>query len=96
MIKKTIKLKGDYKSGKVWMDGKELQLEKSLRIKNHSPSGFSWGYCGSGPSQLSLAICIELYTVGRAMQIYQKFKEDVISRLPETDFDQTINIKYYS
>ena len=25
-------------------------------IRNHSPSGFNWGYGGSGPAQLALAI----------------------------------------
>ena len=31
-------------------------LHKRLDLANHSPTGFSWGYGGSGPAQLALAI----------------------------------------
>jgi len=31
----------------------------SLQLKNHSPDGFEWGYQGSGPSQLSLALLLD-------------------------------------
>src|SRR5205823_6333568 len=27
-------------------------------LRNHSPTGFEWGYAGSGPAQLSLALLI--------------------------------------
>jgi hypothetical protein len=31
-------------------------LQTHQDIRNHSPDGFNWGYGGSGPSQLALAI----------------------------------------
>lgn len=31
-------------------------LDPKLKLVNHSPTGFSWGYGGSGPAQLALAI----------------------------------------
>ena len=31
-------------------------LNPRLDLYNHSPTGFEWGYCGSGPAQLALAI----------------------------------------
>ena len=31
-------------------------LELCLDLFNHSPTGFEWGYRGSGPAQLALAI----------------------------------------
>ena len=31
-------------------------LPLRLDLQNHSPDGFEWGYGGSGPSQLALAI----------------------------------------
>ncbi len=31
-------------------------LGPRLDLANHSPDGFSWGYGGSGPAQLALAI----------------------------------------
>lgn len=38
----------------VKVDGRALPLR--LGVRNHSPTGFSWGYNGSGPAQLALAI----------------------------------------
>ena len=32
------------------------RLNPRLDLWNHSPTGFEWGYCGSGPAQLALAI----------------------------------------
>ena len=38
----------------------KLSLEKSLKIADHSPDGFQWGYSGSGPAQLAAAILYEI------------------------------------
>lgn len=37
-------------------DGESRELSLRTDIINHSPTGFSWGYKGSGCSQLALAI----------------------------------------
>jgi hypothetical protein len=34
-------------------------LALHLELRNHSPTGFEWGYGGSGPAQLSLAILMD-------------------------------------
>jgi hypothetical protein len=34
-------------------------LPLCLEIINHSPDGFEWGYGGSGPAQLALALCVD-------------------------------------
>ena len=62
-----------------------LKLLESLQVRNHSPSGFSHGYAGSGPAQLSLAICLRLYSRQVAEAAYQKFKSKYISTLPNQD-----------
>ncbi len=36
-----------------------LPLELSLKLANHSPTGFSWGYLGSGPAQLAIALLLD-------------------------------------
>jgi hypothetical protein len=64
--------------------GKALDLEASLKIVNHSPTGFCWGYAGSGPAQLALAILLDHLNNDRerALSLYQDFKFKVIARLP--------------
>lgn len=37
-----------------------LMLEKSLKVRNHSPTGFEFGYNGSGPHQLALALLMDV------------------------------------
>jgi len=70
---------GDCATGKVWFGGKEVDPGKSLRLENKSPSGFSWGYHGSGPAQLALAILLEVTDESAALMLYQEFKSDIIA-----------------
>lgn len=42
-------------------DGSEHPLPSCTKLMNHSPSGFAWGYSGSGPSQLALAILCDFF-----------------------------------
>ncbi len=59
-------------------------LEPRLDLYNHSPTGFNWGYNGSGPAQLALAILADCTGDDRfAQRYYQDYKFDVIGR-----FDQ--------
>ncbi len=59
-------------------------LDPRLDLRNHSPTGFSWGYSGSGPAQLALAILSHaLHCDERAEELYQDFKDAVVAR-----FDQ--------
>ena len=63
------------------VDGTELSLADSLRVRNHSPSGFNIGYCGSGPAQSALAICLHLFESRVvAEHLYQLFKETFVAR----------------
>lgn len=58
----------------------------SLKLINHSPDGFEWGYAGSGPSQLSLAILLKACGKEMAMNYYDIFKWDVITQLPRDKY----------
>jgi len=52
-------------------------------LKNHSPSGFEWGYNGSGPSQLAFALVYDITQDEElTLQLYQEFKRKVIAALP--------------
>lgn len=56
-------------------------LDPRYDLRNHSPDGFAWGYGGSGPSQLALAILADVMGDEFAQQHYQQFKFQVIARL---------------
>lgn len=43
----------------VTVDGRRLWPSLSWKVRNHSPTGFEWGYNGSGPSQLALALVLD-------------------------------------
>lgn len=56
----------------------------SQKIWNHSPNGFNWGYAGSGPSQLALAILLDFTGDPQiAQRFYQEFKSDVVANLAD-------------
>lgn len=66
----------------VTVDGRPL--DPMLHIRSHSPTGFSWGYGGSGPSQLALAILVDLFGKDSIeAKHYQAFKWEVVSRMPK-------------
>jgi hypothetical protein len=51
------------------------KLPLRLDIDNHSPDGFSWGYGGSGPAQLALAMLADALRDDRAARVlHQQFK----------------------
>lgn len=60
-------------------------IEWRLTEINHSPTGFEWGYNGSGPSQLAWCILRECgLTKEQTQQYYMDFKKDVISQLKDS------------
>ena len=90
-----MKIKGEWKTRRVWINRKELLPARSQKIVNHSPDGFNWGYGGSGPAQLALAILLRFLKKGKAVARYQQFKWDVIAELPQSDFEIDINMEKY-
>lgn len=70
-----------------------LSPRASLRLHNKSPDGFEWGYRGSGPAQLALALLLSVAGRKLADARYQKFKQQFVSRWPKegwTIFEQDI------
>ncbi len=89
----TILLTGNWNTKEVWLNHKKLNPKASQKIRNHSPDGFNWGYGGSGPAQLALAICLELYGEEKAGKVYQDFKFKHVAPLPQEDIDIELLIK---
>ena len=60
----------------------ERPLNPRLDLWNHSPSGFEWGYEGSGPAQLALALLAHhLGDDDKVLALYHEFKRLVVARL---------------
>lgn len=63
-------------------DGNRKPLDPRYDLRNHSPDGFEWGYGGSGPAQLALAILADhLGDDERAQRHYQRYKFVTIGRI---------------
>lgn len=60
-----------------------IRLNPRRDLWNHSPSGFEWGYAGSGPAQLALAILADhCGNDDQAFDFHQRFKWAVVAELP--------------
>ena len=58
------------------------RLRPRLDLDNHSPTGFSWGYGGSGPAQLALALLADaLDDDERALRLHQPYKWKVVAAI---------------
>ena len=77
---------------KVWLNGKPLSLNESLKYCSKSPSGFNWGYGGSGPAQLAHEICRQLYGLEICKKVFQGFKYRHIEGIREDSFDIEIDL----
>ena len=69
------------------VDGRPLPPRTDLY--NHSPTGFEFGYAGSGPAQLALAILADCIGEPLALEFYQEFKWAVIAQQSGNAFTLT-------
>jgi hypothetical protein len=62
------------------------QLPLRLDLDNHSPDGFEWGYGGSGPAQLALALLAHATGDDEfARKYHQRFKLSYVASLPQDE-----------
>lgn len=64
-------------------------VDPRFDLRNHSPSGFEFGYGGSGPAQLALAILADCCDDATALECYQAFKWCVVAHVRNAGFDLT-------
>jgi len=81
--KPAVRYQGKRLNGKCTVVAHEGHERRSIRkrrdLQNHS-RGFEWGYCGSGPAQLSLALLADaLEDDDLALEHYQQFKTDIVA-----------------
>lgn len=72
----------------------EITPAASLELAKHSVTGFEFGYGGSGPAQLALAILLDHFSDGidpraLALEHYQDFKCAFISKQEANEFTIT-------
>jgi len=58
-------------------DGRRLDPRTDLA--NHSPTGLEWGYGGSGPAQLALALLADRFDDAVALDHHLDFKSDIVA-----------------
>lgn len=95
----TAQLKGiRFKStpARVWLNGQRLDLAESLQHANHSPTGFEWGYGGSGPTQLAFEICRQLYGSIIAAQVKADFRRRFLEAITADRFDLTLDLEPFN
>jgi hypothetical protein len=93
ILPEVIKVKGIAATSDVYLNGDLLEPYTSMKVRNHSKE-FSWGYAGSGPAQLSLAILLIYLPLNFAEAIHQQFKMyTVIKWATEFDFDTDVQLK---
>jgi len=92
-----MRIEGDYDEvhwyGEVRVDGRPLDPGPSLKVRNHSPDGFAWGYAGSGPAQLALAVLLAAgVPEPQAAEHYQEFKREFVERLDRSRFALDVDL----
>jgi hypothetical protein len=65
-------------------DGKVQLLDPRMDLELCSPDGLSWGYPGSGPAQLAVAMLMEvLGDWQRVQRIRHRFHDRFLARIPQ-------------
>ena len=68
--------------------GGGYELDPRFDLRRHSLSGYEFGFAGSGPAQLSLALLADaLSNDETAKRFYMDFKNKVIARLKGDHFE---------
>jgi Family of unknown function (DUF6166) len=66
------------------------RLNPRFDLRRHSPNGFEWGYGGSGPAQLALALLADWSGNSRfALKHYQDLKFKLVAGLPRREWELT-------
>ncbi len=74
------------------LDSEQYKLDPRFDLSNRSPTGFAWGYYGSGPAQLALGILADASGDDAvALRHYQAFKTERIAALPRGPWKITLH-----
>ncbi len=76
------KEKADFGTGYITKKGNWKPLQHRVL---HSPTGFNWGYGGSGPADLARSILWDLLGAEPEPALYQDFKFEFVARWKATE-----------
>lgn len=62
-----------------------LDIKQSIEVHKHSVE-FNWGYNGSGPTQLALAILLKYMPAKEAEQLVASFRNLTVANFPQESF----------
>jgi len=85
-----VKIRGNFPECKVTVNDKVLDIKESHAVWYKSEE-FAWGYLGSGPAQLALAILMEFVRPEIALVWFQYFKEAFLAK-PKSEQDLVLDI----
>ena len=81
------------KNGDRYVTVEQMGTQQPLHhLVYHSPTGFAWGYMGSGPADLAASLLADHLGLSERPPpgFYQRFKQDVIAVLPiDEDWELT-------
>jgi hypothetical protein len=91
--------KGKRSYGECFVTVNNCALDPRFDLRFHSPDGFEWGYSGSGPAQLALALLADwLRDDSKALRLHQEFKRRTVAgfskegwSLTGKEIDETLN-----
>jgi len=66
----------------LFRDGSGAHANVPHRVVYHSPTGFEWGYGGSGPADLALNVLASIVPLRQAWDLHQEFKFKFIAPMP--------------
>lgn len=96
-----VQIRGQYDPdswfGIVTVNGNLISPAASLKLRRHSPDGFAWGYGGSGPAQLALAILLAAGVEQElALLRYQDFKAEFLVNVASNEpLSLDIDIRFW-
>jgi hypothetical protein len=65
-------------------NGEVYSLHPRYDLHRHSMTGYEWGFGGSGPAQLALALAADvLGDDDKAQEVYQRLKFRLVGGLPD-------------
>lgn len=76
--------RGFYDGGDIILQRVDGYIKTNVprQVVRHSPTGFEWGYGGSGPADLALNILLLFTDMQTAERLYQDFKWQFIATMP--------------